>query len=378
MLPIRRPRVYPIGLDVGHECVKMVQLERAGEHLSVLAAATVPLPADARAPQARVGAAAEAVRRALRAGTAGFRGSRAVAAVPREALHVRNLRLAVASDQELAAAVPREAKAALGFEAVDATVQFIPAGQVRQGGEARQEVILLAARKPAINEFLFSLKPSGLALASLDVEPCALYRTVDRFITPDQAGVVHALVDVGAQRTQVVIGRGHDLQFVKSIEIGGWHFEDAVTRKLGLTLDETQALRRRLAGEREHADPHDPVRHAVNDATRGVMEELAGEISLCLRYHAVTFRGQRADHVNLTGGAAADPQLVKIFGRVLALPTAPATAPAGLDARCLGGGAILGEWAVALGLALKCVERPIPAAAAAAAVAGRATEVACA
>lgn len=375
MLPIRRPRVYPIGLDVGHECVKMVQLQRAGEHLSVLAAAKVPLPADARAPEARVRAVAEAVRRVLRAGNAGFRGSRAVAAVPREALQVRSLRLAVTSAEELAAAVPREAKAALGFEPAEAAVQFIPAGEVRQGGETRQEVILLAAPHVAVNEFLFSLKPSGLTLESLDVEPCALYRTVDRFMTPDQVGAVHTLVDVGARRTQVVIGRGHELQFVKSIEIGGWHFEDSVTRKLGLTPDEGQALRRRLADERGPVDARDPVRQAVNDATRGVMEELAGEISLCLRYHAVTFRGQRADHVKLTGGAAGDPQLIKVLGRVLALPTAPAGVPSGLDARRWGNGEILGEWAIALGLALKGVEGPIPAASMRT---GQLAEVACA
>ena len=59
MLRFRRKQVHPIGLDIGHDSVKMIQLERAGDTLSVQAAAVGALPPEARAhPQSRVALAA--------------------------------------------------------------------------------------------------------------------------------------------------------------------------------------------------------------------------------------------------------------------------------------------------------------------------------
>ena len=43
---------------------------------------------------------------------------------------------------------------------------------------------------------------------------------------------------------------------------------------------------------------------SVNDALRPVVEQLAGEISLCIRYHSVTFRGKPLVRMILGGGEA--------------------------------------------------------------------------
>ena len=49
MIHFTRAQVYPIALDIGHDSVKMIQLERRGDSLTVLAAARAPLPPEARA-----------------------------------------------------------------------------------------------------------------------------------------------------------------------------------------------------------------------------------------------------------------------------------------------------------------------------------------
>src|SRR5439155_3053917 len=120
---------------------------------------------------------------------------------------------------------------------------------------------------------------------------------------------VHVLVDIGARRSQVVIGRGREISFMKGIDIGSSHLHDAISRKLEITTEEARGLRRRLieGGEAEVVDApadassakRDPVRQAVFDATRSTMEELSREIALCLRYYSVTFRGQRPNKVRL-------------------------------------------------------------------------------
>jgi type IV pilus assembly protein PilM len=352
MFRLKLTTIFPIGVDVGHDDVKMIQLHRVGERLSVLASARIGLPPECCAlPQSRGKVVADLVRRNLRRG--GFRGRRVVAAVPGDLLHVRSVRIGDVPASELAAAVRGEARSLLPFDLEAASLQFIQAGEIRQGGQTLQEIIVLAARHSDINQYISPFSARGIQLESLDVEPCALYRTVGRFVRRrDDERDIHALVDIGTQRTQVVIGRGRELAFTKPIEIGSRHLQEAMSRKLGVTADEVHALRQRLA---EHAvdDSRDPVRQAVNDATRGLVEELGREIALCLRYHAITFRGQRPTTIRLSGAEIGDPQLVVMLNRVLPIPVQIARVLANIDSKQMGMGT---EWAIALGLALKGVQ----------------------
>jgi type IV pilus assembly protein PilM len=365
MIRLTRSQVHPIGLDIGHDSVKMIQLERAGGKLSVLGAARAALPAEARAePERRLALAAGVIRQLLRQRS--FRGRRVVAALPREFVHVRNLRLPVMPDTDLIEAIRAEARGMFPFDPAEAQLQFLPAGEVRHGNEVRQEVILVAARHRDVDGFVAALGDAGVVLEALDVEPCAMYRAVDRYIRRrDDENEVHVLVDVGAQLSQVVIGRGREISFVKSIEIGGRHLQEAVSRKLGISMDEAQALRKRLTDPTDTVlldvppEEKDAVRQAAHDATRGAIEALGREISRCLRYYAVTFRGPRPTRLRLIGGEAADPQLLSILNKLLAIPAEVAQPLLSLDTSRMIAADRKGscaEWGVALGLSLKCVQ----------------------
>ena len=365
MFGLKRPQTHPIGLDIGHDSVKMIQLERSGETLSVVAAACAVLPTEARAnPTERIGMAAGVIRQMFREHA--FHGRRVVTSLPREMVQIRYLRLPLMPADQLEAAVNIEAKSVLPFNPSEAQLEFLPVGEVRQGTESRQEVILLAARNYDITAFIETLGTAGVELAALDVEPCAMYRAIDRFIRRrDDEQDVHVLVDVGVQGSRVVIGRGREISFIKSIEIGGRHLQEAVSRSLGISLEEAQSLRRRIsenAGKGSidtPAEEKDHVRQAAHDATRGVVEDLAREISRCLRYYSVTFRGQRPTRLRLIGGEATDPQLLATLDKMLAIPAEVARPLLSFDTRRMKTAdrpGPLAEWGLAVGLALKCVQ----------------------
>src|SRR5690606_11827152 len=112
---------------------------------------------------------------------------------------------------------------------------------------------------------------------------------------------------------------GREINLIKPINIGGRHLHDAVSAKLGITVDEARALRRRFESQ-DSEQPKDPVRQAVFDATRGVVEELGREIALCLRYYTVTFRGHRPSSVRVVGGEACDTPLIQQLASGLPIP----------------------------------------------------------
>ena len=360
MIRFTRAQVLPIGVDIGHDSVKMLQVEAVGTTLEVTAAARMPLPPEAKAdPARRLPCAADLIRQMLRLHP--FRGRRIVAALPRDIVTAKNLRLPPIPANEVAAVVKFEARNVFPFDVEQARVHYLAAGEVRQGTELRQEVIVMAAPNDDVNAVVEHLHRSGAILESLDVEPCALYRSVERFIRrKEDENDVHVLVDVGARRSQVVIGRGHDISFIKPIDIGGLHFHEAVARKLGIPVDEAEALRRRLVEAGDSADPaaarRDPVRQAVFDATRAPMEELGREISLCLRYYSVTFRGQRPTKLRLVGGEACDPQLQALLNACLVIPVEVARPLYSVNISRMKPADRQGtmcEWALALGLSLR-------------------------
>jgi type IV pilus assembly protein PilM len=358
----RSSNILPIGLDIGHDSVKMVQVELTGETPSLRAVARRQIDPDIKARGGdRLDASLEHVRDMLRHG--GFIGHGIVTALPREIVHVKNLRLPVIPPAELAAAIRYEARNIFSFDTDAAYVDYLAVSEVRQGGDVRQEIIVLAAQQNEVDDYVERLDRAGLIVESLDAEPCALYRTIERFVRRrDDELEVHVLIDVGLRRTQVVIGRGRELSFFKPIDIGGQKLNDTVAHRLGISLSEAHALRRRLsldakaAGAESGPDAQESVRQAVFNATRAIMEELAREVSLCLRYHSVTFRGPGPSRVRLLGGEANDLNLRNILSGALSM-TVELGQPL-ISLNCDGvhspeKNGSMSEWATALGLALK-------------------------
>src|SRR3954469_16592626 len=87
MIRFTRAQVLPIGVDIGHDSVKMLQVEAVGSNLEVTAAAKMPLPPEVKAdPALRMPLASGLIRQMLRQHP--FRGRQVVAALPREVVHM--------------------------------------------------------------------------------------------------------------------------------------------------------------------------------------------------------------------------------------------------------------------------------------------------
>ena len=90
MFRINRSQIQPIGVDIGHDSVKLLQLVVTGRSLTVHAAARRMLDVSRQPAGELVSTqAVEAVRELLRGGN--FYGRSAVAALPRQVVMVKNL-----------------------------------------------------------------------------------------------------------------------------------------------------------------------------------------------------------------------------------------------------------------------------------------------
>ena len=103
------------------------------------------------------------------------------------------------------------------------------------------------------------------------------------------------------------------------------------------------------------------ARQTVVDAVSSTAEELAREISLCLRYFTVTFRGKRVERAVFSGGEAYENILLNVLRRQLTVEIEVAQPLRGYDLSserehinlAADRRGALCEWAVAVGLGLK-------------------------
>lgn len=334
----------PIGLEVDNGAVRLVQLEFR-PHLSppcaVWASAVEPLQS--------ADDLSAAIRRALAGGH--FKGRQVVACLPREHVQVRSIRVAGPIDDTTEARVLEAVAPLLPFAGDAMRVQVLSTASVRDGDKTTCETVVMSVANGDVDGFLLPLHDAGLHVLALDSSVTAICRGIDRFADFAAADETRFVVELSRQQSHVIIACGGEIRFFKPIELGISHLTRAVARKLNITTDDAEALRRRLIEQTsEHSDA-DPVRQAVFDATRAVAEQLAHELVLCQRYYSVMFRGRPPRRLELAGPGANDPSLHRIFQSTL-----------GLETRALaysidGGGTnesiAHGSWATAVGAALR-------------------------
>lgn len=361
--PWRRPPL-PIGVDIGADGIRMLQLEVVGDSVSVIGAARELWPAQVREAQSgpvrppQPGDVRPILEKLYRQGE--FVGRRIAIALPRELVRVKNVRMPLMP--------PDETQDAAGFEAQQAfenvlpsthEIRAIPLGEVKQGTDVRQEVLLLAVKSSDVEALVEQWHAAGFAPDSIDFEPAAIFRAVERFVRRrDDESDVNVLVDIGHRRTNVVIGRGRELNFFKTIDIGGHQLNQAVAHTLGVNVSEARTLRGRLSETADTADvaDEDPVRRAVYDTLRPSVEQIGREVGLCLRYFSVNFRGRRPARIRVVGGESRDPSVLRILGAALPVPVEVGRPVANADLsriRAVDRKANLADWTVAFGLALK-------------------------
>jgi type IV pilus assembly protein PilM len=402
--------VCPIGLDIGHSSIKMLQLAISGGYRSVVAAAKADIdPALREDKEARRSFIVSEIKRILE--DDGFRGRNVVSCLSNDSLRIASLRLGKADDGKIEQAVKREMGPRFGLDPDRDLVSYIVAGDVRHGDEIRTELILLAVDSETVKDHIDMLTETGLKLTSVDTVPCALFRGFERLLQrQEDREQTTVFVDVGSRFTTIVFGRGGEISFIKQVPIGCEKFDREVAAKLGVDNAGARTLQRVLRAERLAAsgnwgftsDRTDDnaqtqqgqdgapalalqqvktedlpgvdldssgsfggvgnrldasTRQAVVDAVSAVAEELAKEISLCFRYYTVTFRGKRAERAVFAGGGAYEDILLNVLKRQLTVEIEVAQPLKGFDLMNVDFSGnrrgLLCEWAVAVGLSLK-------------------------
>ncbi len=368
---LTRGKALPIALDMGRRSVKMLQLARRGQALRAVASARRALPDASGDPDAHRAATVAAIREMLREG--GFRGRAVHTALPSNDLEIKNVRLAPMSAASLEATILEEASERLGFEVSADRLKYFSAGSVRDGAESRNELIVLATSRESVERHLETVESAGLRIECIDAEPTALFRSHVRTLRRSEDGeLVWSLIEIGVDSTRVIVAQGQQILFIKRLDCGGGSLVAATAEQHGMSVPEAEELHRRVCEtfpepliEQQPDVGDDEARKlywAVFDGMRDQAMSLIREVSLCLRYCSVTFRGLRPGQVILSGGWAYDPVVRHLFQDQLGLPCRIAQPLRGVDFSAARSAeerrGPMAEWSLCAGLCLRGIEAP--------------------
>ena len=350
--PFLQSRSPAIGLHLGSRFVTLVQVagtaERAG--LTTLAQGLLPVRGEETDEQydERIAAALKVI-----VSDHGFRGRRVVSCVPAQDLYLQSVRLPQLSPDELQKVVRWEAEERLPFPVQNAELRYLLSGQIRQDATIKQEVVLMACQQANLQQHLRVLERADLEPVAIDVEPCAVLRA---FRHGNNGNERIAYLHLGDDLTTVMIADGDSIMFLKYLGCGGREMDQAVAKHLELDLVEAMRVRASVTHS-PTLDSQSDVHRSVIEAIRPQLESLASELELCFRYFMVTFRGQQAAKLIVTGRETSS-WLAEYLGHSLSCPvevgnpfltlSQPSETPTVSEHP--------GRWSAALGLSLRALE----------------------
>ena len=291
-----------IGLDISSSAVKMVELAsdgKGGYRVERYAIEVLPRDAVADGNIINLDVTTETIKRAWRKLSTSTRA--VAAALP--ASHVITKKIIVAAgyrDQELELIVESEANQYIPFPLDEVNLDFQVLGPAPASPE-EIEVLIAASRKEKVEDRVAAIDGAGLKPFVMDIESYAVLSSLEliqRQFSEGARGKIIALVDVGANLTNLTVLRDGQQLYAREQAFGGNQLTQDVARLYGMPFEEAETEKRRNAlPDNYEAELLQPF-----------VESMALEVSRALQFFFTSTQFSKVDHIVLSGGCAVLPR----------------------------------------------------------------------
>ncbi|MCP4667161.1 MAG: type IV pilus assembly protein PilM, partial [Deltaproteobacteria bacterium] len=250
-----------IGLDIGSHSIKLAEIDHAKRGRILRNFGVIGLPRDAIVEGAIK--EMEVVSSAIRTlfSNLKVKNSNVAASISGFSVIVKKITLSAKEEAELEATIQDEAEQYIPFDINDVNLDFdilsvggeptIYAKKEREGeGSDNMEVMLAAAKKDIIDDYVSLLQVAGLSPMTLDVDVFALQNAFE--ISIDRPDGYYALVNVGAEELGINAIKDTISLFSRDSSYGGSQITESIMSEIHVGFEEAEALK--LGGPK--ADEH--------------------------------------------------------------------------------------------------------------------------
>lgn len=299
-----------IGLDVGSTAVRAAEVVLGSDPPSLVRAAQVPLPPGAvESGEVRdVEALAAAVRELWQRGA--FKSRQAVLGVGNQRVVVREITVPALPPKELKQSLPFQVQDLIPIPVDDAVLDYDVLEEIEQDGAKMLRLLVVAAQRDMVNRMVDAAARAKVEPVGVDLVPFALIRAVGQddglgLEASDLGG--EAIVDVGADVTNICVHERGVARFVRILPSGGRDVSVAMATSLGIPEEDAEALKR---GQPVEGSP--PVEQ-VDNTRRARVAALVDEMRSSLDFYRAQTPGADVTRVLVTGGGSKMPGLVELL-----------------------------------------------------------------
>ena len=346
-LPFLSTKKLVVGLDIGSHSVKACELKQTNHIYSVVNLGSIILPEGAvddgtlHNPEA-VGKAITELLANMK-----IKHKKVAISISGYSVIVKKIHLTVMEEKQLEAYITAEAEQYIPFDIDDVYLDFQDL-KTNTEGSSQTEVMLVAAKKEIVNDYLNMLQGIGLQPVVVDVDGFALENIYESNY-PQKENV--ALVDIGATKMNINIITNGMSVVAKDIPLGSRQLTEQIADTFDIAMEEAEALK---IGQTPAQEKQEQIAKIFTSTCTQWVLEIKKAIDL---YHSNRVNKQ-LDKLVLSGGGSKVAGLAEFLQRETNVPVEifnpfakMHTNPKQIDSEYLN--TIGPEMAIATGLAIR-------------------------
>lgn len=220
---------------------------------------------------------------------------------------VKKINVQNMTEDELQETIHFEAEQYIPFDISDVNLDFQILGESEHNPN-QMSVLLVAAKKEMINEYINLVQMTGLNVCIIDVDAFALQNIFEFSYDPGDENI--ALIDIGASKTSLNILKNNSSVFMRDVSLGCGQINEKIASLTECSLAEAEEIKH--SGQSDIISPE-----VLSGIISSVVTDWCTEIKRALDFFYSTFPEDQITKIILSGGGAN----IKEFRQLLAVET---------------------------------------------------------
>ncbi len=292
-----------VGLDIGTSYVKIVHLTEKGAGFKLVNIGVVPVPAGT-VKEGRVLdplALVQCVKKLTK--NLKMKEKKVASAISGYEVMIKRLEMPVMTENELSERMKTELRQYIPYSLEEVDVDYEILGITRERNN-NMDVLLVAAKKEPIREYVNVLESCGFDVRVLDVDYFALSNAVE--VTRGFGEDCVALIDIGSHKALMCIAVHGAPIFTRGLTIGGEQITEQISDQLKVTLEQAEQIK---LGDTSSGVPEEELEKIFV----AVVQNWIGECKRALDFYQSNYPDDRVKQIYLSGGASRIPGLEDVF-----------------------------------------------------------------
>ncbi len=287
-----------IGLDIGSSSIKVAEVRdtKRGYQLESFGVQSLPPEVIVDGAVMNTTVVVDAIRELIKVHK--IKTKNVCTSVSGHAVIIRKIKVPAVSPEELEQSIQWDAAQYVPFDINEVNLSYQVMNEADE--EGNMEVLMVAAKKDLINDYVSVIKEAQLNPLIMDVDSFALGNMFE-INYPIQEGEVMALVNVGASVINISVLKGDMVMFTRDVSAGGNQITEEIQRQLGVSFEEAEMLK---IGGSGSGETEEVMRQEVQDVIRTVTDSLSTEIQRSLDFFTATSAEDNISRIWLGGGTS--------------------------------------------------------------------------